>query len=196
MCDGARTILSTIDEVVWIVNSQHDNLEDFVIYVCKYAQHFLQPTAIRCRFDVAPELPVKTLSQLIRRNLFLAIKEALNNAAKHSQATQLTLRIELIGTGLNVIVADNGHGFDSAKAPQERNGLMNMKLRLTEIGGNCEVASRLGEGCQVSFHVPLKPPPLFKPWLQRIMPGEAISNSLPQSRAANSPTNAEKEFPG
>jgi len=60
MCDGARNILATIDEVVWIVNSQHDNLEDFAIYVCKYAQHFLQPTSIRCRFDVAAELPAKT----------------------------------------------------------------------------------------------------------------------------------------
>ena len=177
MCDGARNILSTIDEVVWIVNSQHDNLEDFAIYVCKYAQHFLEPTAIRCRFDVAAELPSKTLSQLIRRNLFLAIKEALNNAAKHSQATQLTLRIELIGSGLNVIVADNGHGFDAAQTRQERNGLMNMKLRLAEIGGVCEVASRPGEGCQVSFHVPLKPPSLFKPWFQRIMPGEVTEKS-------------------
>jgi signal transduction histidine kinase len=189
MCDGARNILATIDEVVWIVNSQHDNLDDFATYVCKYAQHFLQPTAIRCRFDVAAELPAKTLSQLIRRNLFLAIKEALNNAAKHSQATQLTLRIELIGSGLNVIVADNGHGFDSAQTRQERNGLMNMKLRLAEIGGVCEVTSRLGEGCQISFHVPLKPAPLFKPWLRWIMLREVTGNSPRQPEAVSSQTN-------
>src|SRR5262249_41043374 len=94
MCDGARDILATIDEVVWIVNSQHDNLEDFAIYVCKYAQHFLQPTAIRCRFDVASELPAKNLSQLVRRNLFLAINEAVNKAAKHSPAQQLKLGVE------------------------------------------------------------------------------------------------------
>jgi signal transduction histidine kinase len=195
MCDGARNILSTIDEVVWIVNSQHDNLEDFAIYVCKYAQHFLQPTAIGCRFDVAPELPAKTLSQLVRRNLFLAIKEALNNAAKHSQASQLTLRIELIGTGLNVIVADNGHGFDPAQTPWERNGLMNMKLRLAEIGGSCEVVSRPGEGCQVSFHVPLKPASLFKPWFQRILPGEATEKLTPQAENMNSEADSTGKFP-
>lgn len=183
MCDGARNILATIDEVVWIVNSQHDNLEDFAIYVCKYAQHFLQPTAIRCRFDVAPELPAKTLSQLIRRNLFLAIKEALNNAAKHSQASQLTLDIELTGSRLKVIVADNGHGFDSSQASQERNGLINMKLRLAEIDGVCQVASRPGEGCQISFHVPLKPPSLFKPWFQPEIPAEP-QDVGPQAKTA------------
>jgi signal transduction histidine kinase len=193
MCDGARDILATIDEVVWIVNSQHDNLEDFAIYVCKYAQHFLQPTAIRCRFDVASELPAKTLSQLIRRNLFLALKEALNNAAKHSQATQLTLRIESLGSRLSVIVADNGHGFDSTQARQGRNGLMNMKLRLAEIGGVCEVATRPGEGCQITFRVPLKSPSLFKSWFQWAMPGEETATFCPQSDDLSSQTNAARE---
>jgi signal transduction histidine kinase len=162
MCDGARNILATIDEVVWIINSQNDILEDFAMYVCKYAQDFLESTAIHCRFDVAAELPAKPLSQLMRRNLFLALKEALNNAAKHSQATELTLRIELIGFRLNVVLADNGRGFDTAQASQERNGLTNMKQRMAEIGGDCKVTSRPGEGCQVSFGVPLKPRSFLK----------------------------------
>ena len=156
MCDGARNILATIDEVVWIVDSQHDNLDDFVIYLCKHTQNFLDATGIRCRFDVPPELPIKTLSQFMRRNLFLAIKEALNNAAKHSEATELTVRIGLDGPWLDVVVADNGRGFDSAQASQERNGLSNMKLRMAEIGGDCQVVSRPGDGCQVSFQVLLE----------------------------------------
>jgi signal transduction histidine kinase len=156
MCDGARNILATIDEVVWIVNSQHDNLEDFAIYLCKFAQNFLESTPIRCRFGVAAEMPAKTLSQLMRRNLFLAIKEAVNNAAKHSEATELTVCIELTGARLRVVVADNGRGFDPAQASQDRNGLTNMRQRMAEIGGDCQVASRRGEGCQVTFQAPLK----------------------------------------
>lgn len=156
ICEGARNVLATIDEVVWIVNSQHDNLEDFAIHVCKYAQNFLESTGIRCRLDVAAELPPKTLSQLMRRNLFLAIKEALNNAAKHSQATELTVRIALSGFCLNVVVADNGRGFVPAQVKPERNGLTNMQQRMAEIGGDCAVVSQPGGGCQVSFQVPLK----------------------------------------
>ena len=156
MCDSARNILATIDEVVWIVTSQHDNLEDFVIYVCKYTQHFLESTAIRCRFDVAQELPVKTLSQSIRRNLFLAIKEALSNAAKHSGTSELTVRMGLNGSQLIVVVADNGCGFDCSQTSPERNGLTNMKLRMAELGGECQIASKPGEGCQVTFRVPLQ----------------------------------------
>lgn len=166
MCDGARNILATIDEVVWTVNSQHDNLEDFVIYVCKYAQQFLESSSIRCRFNMPQELPTKILSELTRRNLFLAMKEALNNAVKHSEATELTLQIELNGSRLNIIVADNGRGFDSVQASQNRNGLTNMKLRMAEIGGDCQVVSRPGGGCQVSFQVPLKQSSFFKSLFQ------------------------------
>ena len=166
MCDGARNILATIDEVVWIVNSQHDNLEDFVIYVCKYVQNFLDSSSIRCRFDMPPEFPAKDLSQFTRRNLFLAIKEALNNAVKHSKATELTMHIDLNGPSLNVIVTDNGCGFDVTAASQKRNGVTNMKLRMAEIGGDCQVISQKGEGCRISFHVPLKQPSFLKSLFQ------------------------------
>ena len=162
MCDDARNILATIDEVVWIVDSQHDNLDDFVIYLCKYTQNFLDATGIRCRFDVPPEFPATPLGQLTRRNLFLAIKEALNNVAKHSEATEVTVRIHLNGSRLGVVVTDNGCGFDSAHASQERNGLSNMKQRMTEIGGDCQVASRRGEGCKVGFFAVLKQESFFK----------------------------------
>jgi signal transduction histidine kinase len=166
MCDGARNILATIDEVVWIVNSQHDNVEDFVIYVCKYAQDFLKSSPIRCRFNVPQELPTKSLSEFTRRNLFLAIKETLNNCVKHSEATELTVHIEMNGSRLKVVMADNGRGFESSQASQERNGLANMKLRMAEIGGDCEVISRLREGCQVTFQVPLKQASFFKSLFQ------------------------------
>jgi signal transduction histidine kinase len=162
MCDDTRNILATIDEVVWIVDSQHDNLDDFVIYLCKHTQNFLDATGIRCRFDVPAEFPAKTLSQFMRRNLFLAIKEALNNAAKHSEATELTVRIGLTGLRLDVVVADNGCGFDAAQASQERNGLSNMKLRMAEIGGHCQLVSRPGEGCEVRFQVLLKQRVVFQ----------------------------------
>lgn len=177
MCAGTRNILATIDEVIWTVNSQNDNLEDFSIYVCKYAQYFLESTAIRFRFDVAADLPARTLSQLVRRDLFLAVKEALNNAAKHSKATELTVRIELTGFRLNVVVADNGRGFDPVRTGHEGKGLSNMKQRMAEIGGNCEIANRPGEGCQVSFQVPLKRRSFFRKRFQASSRNDSVART-------------------
>lgn len=164
MCDGARDILSTIDEIIWIVNSQHNTLNDFAIHVCKYTERFLESSSIRFRFDVEYELPAKTLSQLARRNLFLAVKEALNNSVKYSHATELTVRITLNGSRFIIIVEDNGIGFDFQQANPARNGLTNMMSRMQEIGGDFQVISRPGEGCKVRLGFPLK-----QPWFRRFL---------------------------
>ena len=184
MCDGARDILSTIDEIIWIVNSEHNTLNDFAIHVCKYTERFLESSSIRFRFDVEYELPAKTLSQLARRNLFLAVKEALNNAVKHSHATELTVRIKLSGSRFIVIVQDNGIGFDYQQANPARNGLTNMMSRMQEIGGDFQVISRPGEGCKVCLGFPLK-----QSWFRRFLFKPSSQSRLDTSRASKEDNN-------
>ena len=154
LCDRARDLSRNMDEVVWAINSRRDTLRDFATYVCKYAQAFLSSTTIRCRLDVEPELPEMVFDLPIRRNLFLAVKEALNNAAKHSRANELYLRIHRQGEGLQVIVEDNGKGIDLAQASPERNGLTNMAQRMNEVGGTCRLSGDTGAGCRVEFNLP------------------------------------------
>lgn len=155
ICEQARGLSLALDEVVWAVNAKRDTLRDFTNHVCKHAQTFLNTTAIRCRLDVEADIPASALALHVRRNLFLAVKEALNNAAKHSQADELFLRIYRRDHSLFVEVADNGRGFDARQAFGERNGLANMWQRLGEIHGTCEIISEPGAGCQVVFRVPM-----------------------------------------
>ncbi len=154
LCERARELSHAMDEVVWAINSRRDTLRDFASYVCKYAQAFLSSTPIRCRLDVEPELPTLAFDLPIRRNLFLAVKEALNNAAKHSGATELYLRVHRQGEGLRVVVEDNGKGIDLAQASPERNGLTNMAQRMKEVGGSCHLSGEPGAGCRVVFTLP------------------------------------------
>ena len=158
ICDHAREVAHALDEVVWAVNSRRDTVRDFTSYVCKYAQLFLGTTNIRCRLDVEPEIPPDAFDLPVRRNLFLAVKEALNNAAKHSGAGELFLRIYRKNQKLVVAVEDNGKGFDPALAGAERNGMTNMFQRMSEVGGACNVVSQPGGGCRVVFTVPLARP--------------------------------------
>ena len=155
ICEKARDLSHTLDEVVWAVNSRRDTLRDFATYVCKYAQFFLNSTPIHCRLDVEPEIPAAVFDLPVRRNLFLAVKEALNNAAKHSEASEVFVRIYRHNQQLTVVVEDNGKGFESANADLTRNGMINMSQRMDEIGGFCAVTSQPGSGCRVEFTVPL-----------------------------------------
>lgn len=155
LCERARNVSHALEEVLWVVNSKRDTLRDFSSYVCKYAQSFLGPTPIRCRLDVESGLPETAFDLPVRRGLFLAVKEALNNSAKHSGATELFLRIHRAGENLVVEVEDNGHGFDAHRLDGEGNGLINMQQRLQEMGGACVVVSKPGAGCRVQFTMPL-----------------------------------------
>ncbi|HEY0944998.1 MAG TPA: ATP-binding protein, partial [Opitutaceae bacterium] len=105
----------------------------------------------------------------VRHNLFLAFKEALNNAAKHAHATQVRISFRVGDDSFFIEVKDNGRGFAPAqRSPAENDriasghGLANMEARLTRIGGRCEIASQAGGGTSVLFVVgvsPHAPPP-------------------------------------
>jgi signal transduction histidine kinase len=167
ICLNARCLLDSLKETIWIVNSQRDSLRDLIMHLCDYTETFLKPTTIRCRFDVASDLPALPCDVGIRRNLMLAVKEALCNAIKHSGANELQLRIHWDNQRIVVRVEDNGQGFDPAKANKERNGLTNMEQRAKDAGGMCRVVSRLGAGCQVEISVPLRRSPRLYLWPRR-----------------------------
>jgi signal transduction histidine kinase len=158
ICEEARGLLSTMDEILWAVNPQRDTLRDFAAYVCKYAQEFLKPTPIQCLFEVDSEMSAVAFDLPLRRSLLMAIKEALNNAVKHSGATELRLQIHWQDGRLVVVVQDNGKGFDLAAAKAERNGLTNMAQRMNDLGGRYRITSQPHQGCRVEFSIPLNPP--------------------------------------
>ena len=151
LCERARDISRAMGEIVWAINSRRDTVRDFAAYVCKYAASFLSNTSIRCRLDVEPEIPEIPFDLPTRRNLFLAVKEALNNAAKHSGADELFVRVRCLGERVIVIVEDNGRGFDSQQCSRAGNGLDNMVQRMNQTGGICSIISQPGAGCVATF---------------------------------------------
>jgi nitrate/nitrite-specific signal transduction histidine kinase len=104
---------------------------------------------------VESDLPPVNFDLPLRRSLLLVVKEALNNAAKHSDANQLLLKIHRNGHKLVVIVEDNGRGFDVNQPRRDCNGLPNLFQRMREAGGECKIVTRPGEGCRVEFSIPL-----------------------------------------
>jgi len=153
----ARELVTALDEIVWAVNPRHDNVASLATYFCQYAQHFLSSTRVRCQLEVPKDLPEAVLNAEQRHNLFLAFKEALSNVVQHAGATDLRLAIS-VGQGVLVItVGDNGRGFDSAalSAPVGADGLGNMRRRLQQLNGQCELTGSPGKGTTVSFKVPL-----------------------------------------
>ena len=161
--DTARELTRSMDEIVWAVNPRHDTLESLADYMEKFAQDLLATAGIRCRLDLPVQFPLWHLTSEVRHNVFLAFKEALHNAVKHSGASEVLIRLAVKEKSFELAVEDNGGGFAVGKkvkafsSVQGRtasgNGLENMRRRLTAIGGSCETQSSSEAGTKVIFTV-------------------------------------------
>jgi len=176
LCDQSRGLVQGMNETVWLINSRRDTIRDFASYVAKYAESFFKGSPVRCRFEIEEDLPPLPCDLGIRRNLYLAVKEALNNTLRHAQATSVELEIHRQRNELVVTIRDNGRGFDVASG-SEGNGLRNMAMRAAEAGGNFKVESRVGEGSTIEFRVPFQAPARFGiarlfPWNRKRPPAE------------------------
>lgn len=155
----AREVTRSLDEIVWAVDPKHDTLDSLVDYMGKFAQNFLAAADVRCRLDLPVEVPAWPLTAEIRHNLFLAFKEALNNAAKHAAATEVRLTVRAAENAFTLEVCDNGRGLSSSSASSETDriasgrGLANMRSRLERVGGRCEISSVPDGGTRVFFVV-------------------------------------------
>jgi signal transduction histidine kinase/streptogramin lyase len=149
----SRDLTLQLSEIVWAVNPEHDTLDSFANYAGNHARTFLERAGIRCRLDVPVTLPPRPLDSPLRHNLFLAFKEALHNTVKHAGARAVFVSLALTGDRLTLTVEDDGRGFDPANSSGTGNGLPNLRRRLSEIGGQCEIASAPGRGTRVTFTV-------------------------------------------
>ncbi|HEV2393970.1 MAG TPA: two-component regulator propeller domain-containing protein [Verrucomicrobiae bacterium] len=150
----ARQAIRSLDEIVWAVNPRNDTLAHLIDYAAQFALDYLRLAGIRCRLELPEQTPARQLSTDLRHNLFLAIKEALNNIVKHAQANEVWFRARVGAEALEVSIEDNGRGFAGAPDDALADGLRNMRQRLADIGGECRVQSQPGAGTVILLRLP------------------------------------------
>ncbi|HEV3298717.1 MAG TPA: chemotaxis protein CheB [Planctomycetaceae bacterium] len=105
---------------------------------------------IPCRFECQGAVPVE--DNFTATQLFLIAQEALQNAARHAKATQLTVKLD-DGEGIRLSVEDNGRGLPKDVEGGGGMGLRIMRHRSDLIGGELQVESLDGRGTRVLLHV-------------------------------------------
>jgi signal transduction histidine kinase len=156
LTNASRAVVSTLDEIVWAINPKYDSVASLASYYSLFAQRFLNLAGIACRLQVAETFPSAPLDSRLRHSAFLAFKEALNNAVRHSGATQVLIELAVIEKKLKVAVTDNGRGFVPADRPTGCDGITGMKERMSKLDGRCEIKSKRGVGTTVEFWLPLE----------------------------------------
>jgi signal transduction histidine kinase len=154
---SSREMAQSLDEIVWAVNPKHDTLKGLIEYLSQSADEFLEDTDIRLHLDIPATLPQMSVSAEIRHQLFLSFREALNNAVKHSDASEIEINVSCVNSQLQITVSDNGKGFENT-FDQNGNGLKNMRERLETIGGKFEVFTQAQSGTKITMATSLDTP--------------------------------------
>ncbi len=156
IAETSREMVDSMSDIVWAINPAKDSLHDLVNRMRRFAGDVLEAKGIELRFG-APDSDV-TLGADIRREIYLIFKEAVNNVAKHSGASQSDISVEVEDRSMNIGVADNGCGMkdDGDRIDFGGNGIANMRRRTEALGGSFSITSAPGEGSSVRISVPLE----------------------------------------
>ena len=152
--DMTSELISALSETVWMLNSKNNDLEALVNFLCRLVSELCRLSDIRCRIDAMSVDQSMPISHEFRHNFSLSVKESVNNALRHSCATEIKIKIWLEGNVLKITIADNGIGITSG-ANKRGSGLESITQRMTHIRGKCLIEALADRGLRVSLEAPI-----------------------------------------
>ncbi|RMD51187.1 MAG: hypothetical protein D6830_00955 [Ignavibacteria bacterium] len=146
-------IITSMNDVIWSIDSRNDRMENLIEKIKSTVAQLASNKEIKTVFDINIENPARKLNVEFRQNIYLVIKEAVNNAVKYSGCDTISVTIKEKENVLELTVSDNGTGLTD-KPKETGNGLRNMKYRIEKIHGNINFKNDCG--CKIHVKVKIK----------------------------------------
>lgn len=145
----ARNVVSSLDDIVWSIDARNDTAGDLGDRVQDTAAQIFRNTSTKLHFDFQNSETSRSLPVEVRENVYLIIKEAMNNAAKYANAANIWVRIQITKGLLNVDIEDDGLGLENHQNSRKGNGLLNMKMRAQRIAAKLHIKGNKGTKIQL-----------------------------------------------
>jgi signal transduction histidine kinase len=145
----SRESVASMGDIVWAIDPRRDSYLDLIRRMRQFAIEML---GARVRFVASGENLTRPVGANFRRQVFLIFKEAVHNAARHANCSQVRIEIKMERSGITFTVQDNGTGFDTS-SDSEGQGLASMRSRARNLSGTVEIASG-SQGTMVTLTVP------------------------------------------
>jgi signal transduction histidine kinase/ligand-binding sensor domain-containing protein len=148
----SKALADKIGDIIWSMKPGKDEFMTMSSRIKTFANDILAATNIHYTISIDREVDEKIKDISIRKNIVLITKEALNNCAKYSHASEATIKLYIEKNILILNITDNGIGFDTEVI--QGNGLSNMKNRVKELHGYFEVKSSTAKGTYILVKIP------------------------------------------
>lgn len=154
IASASRELVDSMSDIVWAINPQKDHLSDLTQRMRLFASDIFTARNIKFRFSAPGADQDVRIGANVRREVFLVFKESVNNLVRHSGCTEADIEFRVQDDWLRLRVSDNGAGFDPSRQ-SEGHGLLSMRERARDTGGDLEVVSGSGKGTTVNLKLPL-----------------------------------------
>jgi signal transduction histidine kinase len=151
--ERSQRLLDSMGDIIWNINPGNDTIEEVMSRMREYATTLLEAKNIDYTFNFPKQKMDCRLSMEVKNNLYLIFKEAVNNLAKYSGCTHVTLALAFDEKNIHLNIEDNGIGFDDQEI-KHRGGLLNMQQRAVEIKGRISIHSVIDKGTRIELTMP------------------------------------------
>jgi signal transduction histidine kinase len=145
-----------MSDIVWAINPENDSFDRIISKLESYAFNLCAGKGIKLHLDIDDTVRQYYPGMQVRKNIYMLLKEAINNAIKYSGGKNIYFSIARNGGAMVASVKDDGQGFDTT-AVREGNGLKNMEARATELKARLVVDSAKGKGTCISLQFDFHP---------------------------------------
>ena len=146
---SSRETISKLGEIIWAVKPENDSLESLLSYLRNHITNFLEDTTINYKINFPESANGLTINPELKRNIFLVVKEALNNSVKYSQAGNMKFTFIIENSQYFFSIEDDGKGIEENVIHGSGNGLINMKRRIENTGGSFKIETEKNKGTMI-----------------------------------------------
>jgi len=152
--DHSSQMMESMSDIVWAINPANDTLEKIILRMKEHAAEMLEPAKINLHFSEGGALDNIKLNLAQRKDLYLIFKEAINNAVKYSEATEIHIHLGHENNNMKMQIKDNGKGFEAEKT-YSGNGVRNMHSRAVQMKALLEIQSSPRAGTTILLQLPI-----------------------------------------
>lgn len=150
----SRELMFRMSDIIWSMKPELNENGSLTPRIRNFAQELLSSKGIDVDFQIDETIFGSISNPMLRKNIILIIKEALNNVAKYSKASKSLILLEKRDDMIYLEITDNGMGFVK-DLEKKGNGLENMATRTKQMNGVFDIISKSGAGVTISCQIPI-----------------------------------------
>ncbi|MBS1650447.1 MAG: tetratricopeptide repeat protein [Bacteroidetes bacterium] len=150
--ESSNQLVDSLKDLIWVMNKENSTLENLISRIREFSNQYLEDCSLELKFIAPAQIPENKINIEVSRNIFMIVKESLQNIVKHAKAKNVIIEVLLSDVALEILISDDGCGIKNEN--KTGNGLLNMSSRAKQINAIFNINSS-SSGTKIKLNIAL-----------------------------------------